>query len=270
MEWTAEDLEQLRRARRLLESEGLAVRLAEVLGVPLERGLQMLPRGWHRVLQSAVNRALEAALGAAVVSLGDPTPRPSRESLHKLAVLATGAGGGAFGLAGLIVELPISTTIMLRSIADIARSEGEDLSLLETRLECLKVFALGGPAPGDAAAETGYFAVRSALAGTVRDAAQFISRQGLTEKGAPVLVRLITAIGSRFGVVVSEKAAAMAVPALGAAGGALVNTLFMSHFQDVARGHFTVRRLERRYGREAVEEAYGSLLPPAAPGGQAD
>ncbi len=261
MEWTSEDLEQLRRARQLLESKGLAVRLTEAVGVPVEQGLRMLPRGWRRVLQSAVNRTLQTALRAAVLSLGEATPKPSREGLHKLAVAATGAGGGAFGLAGLVVELPVSTMIMLRSIADIARSEGEDLSLLENRLECLKVFALGGPGSSDDAAETGYFAVRSALAGTVRDAAQFISRQGLTEKGAPVLVRLIAAISSRFGVVVSEKAAAMAVPALGAAGGALVNTLFISHFQDVARGHFTIRRLERRYGREAVERAYRGLPP---------
>jgi hypothetical protein len=34
--------------------------------------------------------------------------------------------GGGFGLAALPVELPISTIIMLRSIGDIARSEGED------------------------------------------------------------------------------------------------------------------------------------------------
>ena len=40
---------------------------------------------------------------------------------------ASGAIGGAFGLASVAVELPISTTIMLRSIADIARSEGFDV-----------------------------------------------------------------------------------------------------------------------------------------------
>jgi hypothetical protein len=34
---------------------------------------------------------------------------------------------------------------MLRSIADIARSEGEDLSDPEAALSCVEVFALGGP-----------------------------------------------------------------------------------------------------------------------------
>jgi hypothetical protein len=33
----------------------------------------------------------------------------------------------------------------------------------------------------------------------------------------------------------------------------------MDHFQNMARGHFTVRRLERAYGAEAVERAYRSM-----------
>ena len=52
------------------------------------------------------------------------------------------------------------------------------------------------------------------------------------------------------------KLAAQAVPVLGAVGGAAVNTAFMDHFQAIARGHFTVRRLERRYGKAVVREAY--------------
>jgi hypothetical protein len=38
-----------------------------------------------------------------------------------------------------------------------------------------------------------------------------------------------------------------------------VNAIFMRHFEDVAHGHFTIRRLERRYGRETVEAAYRAL-----------
>jgi hypothetical protein len=35
-----------------------------------------------------------------------------------------------------------------------------------------------------------------------------------------------------------------------------VNYAFMEHFQDVARGHFTVRRLERLYGKETIRAEY--------------
>jgi hypothetical protein len=148
---------------------------------------------------------------------------------------------------------------MLRSIADIARSEGEDIRDVRGQLACLEVFALGGYTNADDAAETGYFAIRSALASSVTEAARYLAQKGLLDKSAPALVRFISAIAARFGVVVSEKVAAMAVPVVGAAGGALVNSVFMKHFQDVARGHFTVRRLERKYGSELVREEYDKI-----------
>ena len=72
-------------------------------------------------------------------------------------------------------------------------------------------------------------------------------------------MRLITLVAERFGIQITEKAAAQAIPALGAAGGALINTLFIDHFQDMARGHFIIRRLDRHYGEEAVRLAYKSL-----------
>jgi hypothetical protein len=49
------------------------------------------------------------------------------------------------------------------------------------------------------------------------------------------------------------------MPILGAAGGAVVNAAFIQHFQDIARGHSTVRGLERRCGREAVGRACARL-----------
>ena len=61
---------------------------------------------------------------------------------------------------------------------------------------------------------------------------------------------------SRFGVMVTQKLAAQAVPVIGALGGAAVNYAFIDHFQEVARAHFVVRRLERRYGKSAVRTAY--------------
>ncbi|MGM9458182.1 EcsC family protein, partial [Lacticaseibacillus rhamnosus] len=84
----------------------------------------------------------------------------------------SGALGGAFGLATIAVELPVSTTLMLRSIAEIAREEGEDIETPEGALACIQVFALGGGKLASAEAgatltESGYFAVRAALAKTM-------------------------------------------------------------------------------------------------------
>jgi hypothetical protein len=128
---------------------------------------------------------------------------------------------------------------------------------VDTRLACLTVFALGSPRDKrDDPAESGYFAVRSALAAAVTEASKHLAQKGLAKGGGPALVRLISLIAARFGIVVSEKAAAQAVPILGAAGGALVNTVFIGHYQDMARAHFTVRKLERAHGAQAVREAY--------------
>jgi hypothetical protein len=186
--------------------------------------------------------------------------QPSRDRLHKMAVAASGAAGGALGLVALTWELPVSTTLMLRSIADIAAAEGENPRQIETKLACLMVFALGSTRnDSDNAAESGYFAARAALASAVSEAAKYLAEKGVTKGGAPAVVRLIALIASRFGIVVSEKAAAQAVPIIGAAGGALINTIFIGHYQDMARGHFIVRRLEKIHGLEPVRRAYDRL-----------
>lgn len=259
MSLSESDLAELKRANQLLENPGLAAKITSALGTPIEKGFGLLPAKWTEAVHKASEAALMKALAVAVKSLGDKPEPSSRERIHKVAAAASGAVGGAFGLLALAIELPISTTIMLRSIADIAKSEGEDPQAIDTKLACLTVFALGGKSKNDDAAESGYFAVRAGLATAVSEASRFLAEKGLAKGGAPALVRLISVLGARFGVVVSEKAAAQAIPILGAAGGAVVNTIFIGHFQDMARGHFIVRRLEKIHGAEVVKRAYAAL-----------
>jgi len=174
--------------------------------------------------------------------------------MHKVLATASGAAGGAFGLVTLPIELPVSTIIMLRSIAEIARSEGEDPSDPEAALSCIQVFVLGGRAGSPDASESGYFAVRGMLAKSVSEAARFVAERGLIEEGAPIVVRFISQVASRFGVVLTQKFAAQALPLVGALGGASVNYLFIEHFQETAQGHSPCagwkERMERTlYGR---------------------
>lgn len=251
-----EELAELRYAKTLLENPGFTARLTSILGSPIEKGIKMLPAEWNQGLNTSVRRALFKSLDVAVATLGERQPQKSSEWLHKVAVGASGIVGGAFGLASVAVELPISTTIMLRSIADIARSEGFDITAVETKLNCLEVFALGGRSDKDDAAESAYWATRAALGQALNDAATFITRRGVVDKTAPAIARFISAVASRFGVVVSEQAAAKAVPIIGAATGATINVLFIDHFQDMARGHFIIKRLEAKHGQGTVESAY--------------
>ena len=256
---TPEDLEALRGAKRRLESPSLTAKISNVLGTPLEAGLKMLPARWHRTISSVTQSALLRALEISIRTIGRPEPRRSRDWLHKALVTGTGTAGGAFGLVALPVELPLSTGLMLRSIADIARSEGHDVSQLDVKLACLEVFALGGSQSGDDAAETGYWMVRGALSRYMADAASHLARVGLTDKSAPAVVRFVAQVAARFGVVVSEEVAAQLVPVVGAVSGGVINYLFMNHFQDIARGHFVVKRLEKKYGLAMVRQAYEEL-----------
>jgi hypothetical protein len=256
---TDDQLEELRSARALLDNPGLAVRIASALAMPLDRVLALLPDAASGAVLATTERALTVALDTALWTL-PTTRRPASTRAYRTIAALSGAAGGAFGLPGLSVELPLSTTLMLRAIADTARSEGENLQYAETRLACLQVLALGGHSSGDNAAESGYFALRAALASSVSDALRHLAAGQTLNSSAPALLRLLTRIAARYSVVVSEKMAAQAVPLLGAAGGATINSLFMDHFQQMARGHFTVRRLERRHGTETVRSAWLTAL----------
>jgi hypothetical protein len=259
MSISSPEIQDLRLAKGFLENPGLAAKISHVFGAPIENGFQFLPKTWKPRLVDATRKSIEAAFDVAARTIDGNSSRAPSDWWHKVAVGTTGAAGGAFGLPALVIELPVSTTIMLRSIADIARSEGEDIWTTESKLECIQVLALGGVSQKDDAAETGYFATRAAMSKAVSDALRHIAEKGIIEKGAPAIVSLIVAVASRFSITVSEKVAAQAVPILGAVGGAVINTLFMDHFQRMARGHFIVRRLERVHGPSEVRRVYQEL-----------
>jgi hypothetical protein len=258
MDFSPADREALAAAVRRLESPGLARRLAALVGKPVGFVQRALPAAASTAVAKVAKQALERALDVALYSLRNRRFTGGRK-LHSGLACTSGAIGGAFGLAALAVELPVSTTIMLRAIAAIAQQEGEDLTDPRTGLACLEVFALGAPPTGETGVETDYFAVRAMLARGLVEFADFTLDKGAIREGAPFLVRFLAQIASRFGVVVSQKIAAQTVAVIGAVGGAAVNLAFIEHFQDVARGHFTVRRLERVYGAESVRAEYDRL-----------
>ncbi|EMI51826.1 EcsC family protein [Rhodopirellula sallentina] len=250
---------ELREAKETLEHHGLADRLTELMGAPITASIKMLPNIAEDALHTAVDKSLQAALKVALKTLGEETKAGKPKLIsHKIMAGMSGAAGGAFGLSTVAIELPVSTVLILRSIADIARSQGEDLKDIQTQLACLEVFAIDGGTESDVDDDTeiGYFAVRAAMSKQVADASKYVLKHGIGDTAAPPLVKLLQLIGKRFGVVVSEKLTAQAIPVIGAVGGALINSYFIDHYQDLARAHFTVRRLEREYGKALVEESY--------------
>ncbi|RQV03498.1 EcsC family protein [Burkholderia cenocepacia] len=260
-----EDRDALRRAKQMLESPSLTMKLTGVLGAPVEKMIARLPDFATGKINDATQLALRKCLNIALRTLGKP-PAPDAEPekpsnlLHKLAVATTGAAGGAFGFLALPVELPVTTTLIFRSVCDIARSEGEDLTSVDTQLQCLAVLGMGGnPDKQEEDADLGYFVLRGALAQAISKASSDITAKGIAAHSSAAVFKLVQTVASRFSVQVTEQMAAKSIPAIGAVLGATVNTLFIDHFQQMAHGHFTVRRLERKYGSVAVQVAYQAI-----------
>lgn len=277
-----QDLVALRQAVALLEAPSFTIRIANMVGTPVEWALNRLPGATAERIQKTIQAALKKAVGGALRTLDDNHGAVARPKTHTAMVAASGALGGFFGLKGTLIELPVTTTLIMRSVADIARSEGFSLRDPLIQAECVQVFALGGRSSDDDAADSAYYAARVGLTEISREtgrvlaetvakqaahhtvqAATHASAQGFSftpAQAAAWLAQIIEAVAQRFGVKITEKIALQAAPVLGAVSGAAINALFISHYQDMARGHFIVKRLEAKYGEAVIREAYQRLL----------
>jgi len=230
----------LQRALVLLENPNFAARVAEYAGQPVDSVLRRLPKAANEQL----NRTLEAAI-LNCLNLAIKSIKPTSKRLPSVQRASL---------------LPVTTTLMLRAIADLARHNGEDLSTLEARLACVEVFALGRDSARKRM-DVGYYATRALLNRLTQNVSALLAERGVAGAASSTVVNsLVGEIISRFGLVASERAAASALPVLGAVGGATLNVIFMNHFQRIAQGHFTVRRLERRYGSEVIRRQYEAAL----------
>ena len=248
------EMQELRWAYQQLEHPSLAARMSAVLAVPVEEGIKLLPKKWQKQIDRTAQASICKLLRPGAFPMASGLAPATSRWAHRFLAAGAGAVGGFFGPLTLVAELPAVTMLMLHAIADVARQEGEDLESREARLACAQVFALGGRTRDDDAADLGYYALRLTLG-------LHFEQQILTAAGTqiPGSIELARAIAARFGVVISDHAAVRAIPVAGAVSGAMLNLIFMNHYQDVARGHFIVRRLERAYGNDRIRELYEQI-----------
>ncbi len=257
---SGDDLHALKDAKKKMEDIGWAMKGLNRIGGVLETGIDKLPKKQQKWLQQATHKVLLSVVKANLKTMkSEKLQTPASNNTYKAIVTSSGIIGGAFGATAFVLDLTLATKFMMRSIMDIARSEGEDLGVFDTQLACLQVLALGGKSKHDDNLDTGYYATRIALSSAVRNATSYASKQGLgtiLQGSSNPLLKLIGAVASRFSIQVSEKFVAQAIPVIGAAGGGSINLAFIHHFQHMAKAHFTIRRLERKYGLEVVQKAY--------------
>lgn len=253
---TEHDQIVLAAAFQRLEQPSYAIRLSSALGSPITATLNLLPATLSLRIQQAAKQIVSYGLDLSISHLSQKK-RSGNPRIQRAICIASGALGGFFGGPGLLLEMPFSTALILSSIAEIAQEEGEDLSTVESRLACLSIFALGGCSAEDDDADIGYYGLRMALHSPVSEAAKYLAASGLRDASkAPALINLINLISRRLGIVISNRTLGVMVPMVGALTGALCNRMFMDHFQDMARCHFAIRRLERKYSEISVQAFY--------------
>jgi hypothetical protein len=213
---------------RYLAANGLLMQVVGYVGGQVEDVVSRLPAKARERVETATRTALEVAYGAAYGSqrlrAGD---RP-----HRMMAAAFGAIGGFGGLPTALTELPVTTTLMLRSIQEIALFHDEDLSRVETRLACLQVLGAGGPLTEDDGTDYAFLGARIAITG-------------------PAINTLIARIAPRFAAVLTQKLGAKSVPLIGSFAGAGTNLAFMRYYQEMAHIHFGLRRLARQGALDA-------------------
>ncbi len=243
---------------RLRRSRGVVVRaadlLAGMLGPAAALGLRQLrvPSALVGKLQKLSEAALRRAFDVAVIGVGAGS-RSGRllrfsDRRGKLLVAASGAVSGLAGLAGFLPDVTLNTLLIMRRIASIAVEEGEDLSREDARAACLEVFAFDQPSSSGG--------VLGRTEETDPELRYWTAR--LVLQGRPLMF-LLSEIASSYGIRISQKLSLQAAPVVGAAGAAIVNSVFLDHYQSLARAHFTIRRLERRYGTEQVRAAWSEI-----------
>ncbi|MGR3616791.1 MAG: EcsC family protein [Paracoccaceae bacterium] len=198
------------------------VQVVNLLGAQAENLLAKLPEPVRDTLEAGSERALHVALAAASQSRRAVPDQPNW--MNTMMGSAMGAAGGFGGLAGTLVELPATVTLLMRSVQGVAQSEGFDPQSESVKFDCVRVFSSGGPLAHDDATDLGFLSVKLSLSGKA-------------------LSQMIAAVAPKLAVVMGQKLAAQTVPVLGAVAGASVNFTYVDYYQRVARVHFGLRRL---------------------------
>lgn len=216
------DAEMAALARRYAAAGGVGIQVLNLIGGRAEGLLERLPAGVRGNLDGATERALRLAMRAAQGSRGVVGDQPGW--LNTAVTTAMGAAGGFGGLPSAMAELPVTTTVLLRTIQGVAAEHGFDPAAGNVQFDCIRVLASAGPLEDDDGSDLAFIGTRLTLTGATLN--------GLIARVAP---RLATVLG--------QKLAAQTVPVLGAVAGAATNYAYTSYYQEMAHVHFRLRRL---------------------------
>ena len=221
-----------RLAERYRAAGGMGIKVLAVMGGQAEDLLGRLPKPVRAGLDGATERALRLSLRIADESRARMPDQPGW--INTAVTTAMGAAGGFGGLPSALVELPVTTTVLLRAVQGVAVEHGFDPKEEGVKFDCIQVFGAAGPLASDDGSDLAFLSLRLTLTGA-----------GLQKLIATVAPRLATALG--------QKLASQTVPVLGAIAGATTNYLYTNYYQEIAHVHFGLRRLAINAGLSEAE-----------------
>lgn len=211
-----------RLALRYARAGGMGIQVLNLIGARAESLLDRLPPPVRDRLGDGTEAALGWAMRAAQGSRGLVGDQPGW--MNTAVTTAMGAAGGFGGLPSALAELPITTTVLLRSIQGVAAQYDFDPAAQNVQFDCVEVFSAAGPLSRDDGADLAFISTRLAVTG-------------------PTVQGLIARVAPRLATVLGQKLAAQTVPVLGAVAGAATNYAYTSYYQEIAHVHFGLRKL---------------------------
>jgi hypothetical protein len=222
-----------------LSARSVLMSFIATLGDIVERGLKKVPEDWQDEIKKKVREVLDLAHRVSITRMEHDPGRGSSDNLYTAMAVVSGAGGGTFGLPSILAELPITTGLILRSIADIGRSFGERFDDPQFSATCIEVFAYGGPLEEDDEADITFF---------------------MTRVGGVEFSELVAKVAVRYASTATPKIIAMSIPVIGAVTGAGINWIYMRFYQSMARVLFTLLPIERTHDPAQVRSCFASIV----------
>ena len=207
------------------------MKLANFAGSKIENVMEAIPDGFEKELQNTIKLALEKAYDTSDYLSNNAYAPTVPSYFHKVTATVTGAIGGLAGLAGAAAELPVSVTTMFGSFQKIAKSYGFDRSDPETKLDCLKVFSMGGPLEEDDDLDLSFATAKLGLSGKA-------------------VSNILATASNRLSIVITQKLGSSAIPILGALSGGALNYAFISYYEEMAHIRFRLKQLGVQYPDE--------------------
>jgi hypothetical protein len=247
--WIEEGLiKTFRVANKLTNNKDIAKRYAArgvQIGDDIE-SLRFMPLSQLDAVADSFRFGTSFLLGAEGALLGSAT------------TLAEGIPGAQLVIPSLILtDISSSMTLLSRHTCRIATAYGYPSKKPENLPHLVAAMA-----PQTESSDEGYLALKTAVVTSIRESGQFMSRttgvlldRKLLEREAPQMIRLITYVADRLGIVITQKELGVLVPIAGAVLNSSINLAFQQVGHQTAKDYFRRLILEDRYGEELVAYA---------------